>query len=55
MTPQIFLIGILAPITFLVIYPAEGVTVKALGLQAGGREFNSNSEGFFIASYSENG
>jgi hypothetical protein len=35
--------------------PAEGVMVKALGLQFVGREFNSDSEGYFRASYSENG
>jgi hypothetical protein len=38
-----------------ILLPAEGVTVKALGLHAVGREFDSDSEGFFRASYSENG
>jgi hypothetical protein len=44
-----------AALTPLSLSPAEGVTVKALGLQAVGRESNSDSEGFFRASYSENG
>jgi hypothetical protein len=39
----------------MTINPAEGVTVKALCLQSVGREFNTDSEGFFRASYSKNG